>query len=203
MKTQASPTPISGIQSGRKSPPTSRTYVVQHFSDPILIPNMQAGYREGITAGKESALQSGFDTGFADIGAPLGRELGVLRGTSSAVLSFVTSSPANALKNNVIAEARDIAAQLSNVRFSDIAPRDLDAEEHARQHLLSDPEDIVTNEELMEKRQVEGLEDMLSKLTAGGSGGMGQGRPTMDDVRRLKDRLETLCREVGLNLDWS
>jgi hypothetical protein len=37
------------------------------------------GYREGITAGKESALQEGFDTGFASVGAPLGRDIGFIR----------------------------------------------------------------------------------------------------------------------------
>jgi hypothetical protein len=177
------------------------------FLQCILIPHLQTGYREGITAGKESALQSGFDTGFADIGTPIGHELGVLRGTSSAILSFLASQPAIAQKHNVIVEARDIAVHLSNVRFSDIVPRDLDAEEHARQHLLSDTKDIVTNEELVERRNMEGLEDMLTRLTPGTSEekvGKGQGgRPTIDDVKRLKERLETLCRGVGLDIDWS
>ncbi|KAG8714075.1 hypothetical protein FRC09_018034, partial [Ceratobasidium sp. 395] len=48
---------------------------------------MTAGYREGITAGKESALQEGFDDGFASVGASLGRQLGVLRGMANAALA--------------------------------------------------------------------------------------------------------------------
>lgn len=53
---------------------------------------------------------------------------------------------------------------------------------------------------------MEELEDMLTELTAGRSGRRlkkQSGRPTMDDVRRLKDRLEMLCREVGFDVDWS
>ncbi|KAH9022331.1 hypothetical protein EDB85DRAFT_1996438 [Lactarius pseudohatsudake] len=35
-----------------------------------------AGYRDGISSGKEAALEEGFDAGFARTGAPRGRELG-------------------------------------------------------------------------------------------------------------------------------
>ncbi|SAM84378.1 uncharacterized protein UBRO_05619-A [Ustilago bromivora] len=50
------------------------------------------GYREGITAGKLSTLQQGFDTGFNEVGALLGRQLGQLRGQVAALL-FLTSTP--------------------------------------------------------------------------------------------------------------
>ncbi|TKY89816.1 hypothetical protein EX895_001113 [Sporisorium graminicola] len=50
------------------------------------------GYREGITAGKLSSLQSGFDQGFNEVGATLGRQVGVLRGQVAALLLLTSSS---------------------------------------------------------------------------------------------------------------
>ncbi|KIM78529.1 hypothetical protein PILCRDRAFT_98408 [Piloderma croceum F 1598] len=120
------------------------------------------GYREGITAGKESALQEGFDDGFAHVGVPLGHELGILRGIASALYSFLSStSPA---QDPMVVEARDIASLLANIRFTDIAPRDLEAEEHARQHLEADDNTLDMNEEVEEKRRMEELEDIQARL---------------------------------------
>ncbi|KAH9172071.1 hypothetical protein EDB89DRAFT_1967542 [Lactarius sanguifluus] len=51
-----------------------------------------AGYRDGISSGKEAALQEGFDVGFARTGAPRGRELGVLRGLAAALLLHLSRS---------------------------------------------------------------------------------------------------------------
>ncbi|TFK36512.1 hypothetical protein BDQ12DRAFT_686541 [Crucibulum laeve] len=161
------------------------------------------GYREGITAGKESALQEGFDSGFANVGAPIGRDLGILRGMCSAIVTSLTSSTGGETESMAI-EARDIAAKLSDIRFSDISPRDLEAEEHARQHLEDDEHGMDVNEEIAEKREVEGLEDMLAKLTAGTSMGAHEtGRPTEDDVRVLKGRLENLVQRMGITVNWS
>ncbi|KAF8624320.1 hypothetical protein AX15_005949 [Amanita polypyramis BW_CC] len=159
------------------------------------------GYREGITAGKESALQEGFDAGFAQVGAPLGRELGTFRGVASALVSFLASSRTPSLSPTSSSEARDILAQLANVRFSDIAPPDLEAEAHAREHLGGEEDDteIDVPEELEEKRKMEKLEDMLSGMTANGDKS-GTSRPTMGDMRRLKDRLYALCSAIGVNM---
>ncbi|KAK7039224.1 hypothetical protein VNI00_010129 [Paramarasmius palmivorus] len=162
-----------------------------------------AGYREGITAGKESALQAGFDDGFASIGAPMGREMGILRGISSAFVSHLVVSKNLPDNDPTVLEARAITSQLANVRFSDIAPRDLEAEEHAREHLEIDGEEMDENEEVAGKREVEGLEDMLAKLTAGANPSSGHERPTVDDVHRLKERLQTLCEAAGLDVNWS
>ena len=52
---------------------------------------LQTGYREGITAGKLSTLQNGFDHGFNEVGAFLGREVGHLRGQIAALLLLLTS----------------------------------------------------------------------------------------------------------------
>jgi len=165
------------------------------------------GYREGITAGKESALQAGFDEGFAMTGAPLGREIGILQGTASAVLSLLTSSlelPALDHREISTTEARDIVAQLSEIRFSDIAPPDLEAKRHALEHLESKDSDdqdmdLDLGEEFNNKRDMENLEDMMSHLGASKSSSAKNGRPTPEDVKKLSDRLRVLCQQLHLN----
>lgn len=165
----------------------------------------QTGYREGITAGKESALQEGFDDGFAHAGAPIGHELGVLRGIASALLSFISSSSSHVSgEDAMIVEARDVVSLLENIRFMDIAPRDFEAEEHARQHLEADDSDLEANAELAEKRQIEGLEDMSSQLMSGmDTEPIKSGRPAVEDVRMLRGRLEALTQTLGLSINLS
>ena len=117
--------------------------------DPGLIANQpQAGYRDGITAGKESALQQGFDAGFAQAGAPRGRELGILRGIASALLLHLSRAQAQAQAQThpqsqtaieeeeqkqakpkakaatatAMPAVREIVDALAAVRFADIAP---------------------------------------------------------------------------------
>ncbi|KAI0797255.1 hypothetical protein BC629DRAFT_1258943, partial [Irpex lacteus] len=99
---------------------------------------MNVGYREGITAGKETHLQQGFDDGFANTGAPLGRQIGLLRGFASALFSFLKSATCGveqSEQHNLLLEARNISAELNDIRFSDIVPPDLEAEQHEREHL--------------------------------------------------------------------
>ena len=161
---------------------------------------VNAGYREGITAGKEGALQEGFDEGFAQTGAPIGRSLGLLRGFSSALVSFLGSARAASAPAGLLEEARAISLALGNIRFSDIAPPDLQAEEHAREHLET-TEDVVTSEELQEKRDLESLEDMMNRMGAGQvSVEEKRERPTMEDVTKLEARLGQLAQTLGLSL---
>lgn len=161
---------------------------------------MQTGYREGITAGKESALQEGFDCGFADVGVPLGHNLGVIRGVASVLVSFLaTPSPHIPEQETLTTEAREISSLLSNIRFMDIVPRDLEAEEHARQHLETD-DDLGMDEEIAEKRKMEALEDMLENLIAEKSTGQIR-RPTTEDLILLKGRLDALCGKLDLSVD--
>ncbi|KAJ6476256.1 hypothetical protein C8R45DRAFT_1063409 [Mycena sanguinolenta] len=164
------------------------------------------GYREGITAGKESALQEGFDTGFAAVGVPLGRDIGFLRGMSSALIAFLNSNVCtHPEKESFVVEARDIAASLAIIRFTDVVPRDLEAEEHALQHIANEDDAMDENEELSDKRKMEGLEDMLSRLTAGAANPElgNKTRPTMDDVRMLEGRLHALNERLGLAVSRS
>lgn len=169
----------------------------------------QAGYREGITAGKESALQQGFDEGFAEVGAPLGREVGILRGMALALISFLTASPDQASQQDLIQELRDISSELSRIRLSDIAPRDLEAERHAREHLdiegntNGDEMDLELTEELKEKKDMEKLEDLMMQLNPEPASTSSAKRPTMDDVRRLKERLAALSVRLQLEPRWS
>lgn len=169
----------------------------------------QVGYREGITAGKESALQEGFDAGFANVGAPLGRELGLLRGMSSVLVSWLSSMPAaESIANweSLLVEARGIASQLANIRLTDIAPRDTEAEDHAKQHLELEGSEMEINDELSEKRKMEGIEDMMAQLTAGTSSvdaSTEKMRPTAEDLLELKERLYNLFRALNLSVNWS
>ena len=175
----------------------------------------QAGYREGITAGKESALQAGFDAGYAQVGVPLGREMGLLRGAALALMTFIDSpqllQPSEVL-NEALKEIRAISAQLSGIRFSDIAPRDLEAEAHAREHLADGEVDLPVNgldengvmqdEETVEKRTMEQLEDMMSSFGTNLAPSSALPRPGPEDVKALRLRILHVARTLGLELDF-
>lgn len=93
-----------------------------------------AGYREGITFGKESALQEGFDTGFAQTGAPIGRQLGVLRGLVAALKVATQKSIMFQGSDEVSVSVEDLQQRLNRLGLKDLAPRDMQAEAHAREH---------------------------------------------------------------------
>ncbi|KAG8834485.1 hypothetical protein FRC17_008541 [Serendipita sp. 399] len=100
------------------------------------------GYREGITKGKEDALQEGFDNGFAGVGVPIGRRLGVMRGIVAGLLAALKVKGSPLLQILSSQQACDtlrgrleiLSRQLNSVRLKDVAPRDLQAEQHAREH---------------------------------------------------------------------
>lgn len=156
-----------------------------------------SGYREGIIAGKESALQEGFDAGFAHVGVPIGRDLGSMRGIISAITSFLSSKSQD---STTLTTAREISSSLAGVRFSDIVPVDQEAEQYAREHLDADDDPIGQSEELLQKREMEGLEDMVQRLTAGATSRPSQGRPTREDVICLKEGILTLRGQLGLDI---
>lgn len=139
----------------------------------------QAGYRDGISAGKEAALQEGFDAGFARAGAPRGRELGVLRGLAAALLHHLTrSSPGPAAETQ--ARAREIVDRLAAMRFADL--------------VLPDEETATLHDA-----------DALYHGGASGSGSASEAQPerirsSADDLRSLRTQLRTLLLESGLNV---
>ncbi len=140
---------------------------------------VQAGYRDGISAGKEAALQEGFDAGFARTGAPRGRELGVLRGLAAALLLRLTrSSPGPAAElAQTQARVREIVDKLAAMRFADLVPRDEEATAHADAHAL------------------------CGAIGSGSHANVVQGQSSStDDLRMLRAELETLLLEAGLNV---
>ncbi|KAF9529107.1 hypothetical protein CPB83DRAFT_928077 [Crepidotus variabilis] len=162
-----------------------------------------AGYREGITAGKESALQEGFDTGYADVGAPIGRELGILRGMATVTLNLLDGQskmlqnvPED--KDKLLAEARDISTQLSRIRFSDIMPPDLEAEAHAREHLQIQGEELDVHHDVQNKKDIETLEDRLENLNREEDSQFQGLRPTAESTKELRERLYTVIKRLGL-----
>ena len=114
---------------------------------------------------------------------------------STAILALLRSSTE---KESTQAEAQEISSQLSKIRFSDIMPRDLEAEEHARQHL--EGVEIDVHEKIVATRDIEGIEDMLANLAAG-TNFTGTTRPSVNDVRILKDRLKVLSDRLNLQVD--
>lgn len=109
-----------------------------------------------------------------------------------------------AQREEAIAEAQEISSQLSRIQFSDIMPRDLEAEQHARQHMEKEGMSLDVNEEVAEKRDLEGIEDMLADMTAGnGKSKEATVRPTIEDVRALGLRLSTLSQRLDLGVAFS
>lgn len=160
---------------------------------------MNAGYREGITAGKESALQEGFDDGFASVGAPLGRQVGTLRGTANAALALCLrrqSQSDHALED----ELRDIGRCLSNAKLSSLAPPDMQAIEHAKTHESDAPD--VGDVEMSAGGTMDGLEDALEALSTSKSAGkedvMKRSAEASAELGRLKERLQAACAQLGV-----
>jgi hypothetical protein len=133
------------------------------------------------------------------VGAPIGRELGLLRGKSTALLAFLSSTPG---QEDLISEVREIGSRLSNIRLSDIVPRS-EKEYHERGGREVDGgNELVQDETLMEKRDMEGLEDMLANMNASADGRVNVERPTGDDVKELGRALEALCAKAELEVDF-
>lgn len=126
-----------------------------------------------------------------------------------ALLSTPTFIPENGSREELLTEAGAISSGLAEIRFSDIVPPDLQAEQHAREHLESADEDdrdfdIEMSEEVKQKRDLEGLEDMLTRMGAGTiSSAEAKSRPTRNDVEKLETRLTALLGTLSLPLEMS
>ena len=126
---------------------------------------MQAGYREGITAGKASTVQAGFNEGFA-AGAQAGRQLGELRGTAAYVLARLLAASSPAADAALVDAARTLVRELGRLGVEDILGPD------TREHGEVDV-------------------DALSS----GIGGLGAAErvPTINDCRARLDQLCASC----------
>ena len=166
---------------------------------------MQAGYREGISAGRASTVQAGFDEGYSVHGAPLGRELGQLRGLANGLLVLLTSTTlplpqasswvpgaSGNSKDAAVEAARDLVRRLGKLRIQDVAPPDEEAERHAREH----GEDALLPPELQEKREMESLEDGLEGILS--SGGARQAPDGRLEMNACRTALQDLLKQVGL-----
>lgn len=122
-----------------------------------------AGYREGITAGKENSLQEGFDEGFATVGVPLGRGVGKLRGIASACIALLTLSGQSAAYPP-LTELQNILQCLNQLRFKDLVSPDLQAEDHMKEHLQSDETLSTTAGEEEHDKAINTLEDCKTRL---------------------------------------
>jgi len=101
----------------------------------------------------------------------------------------------------MVTEIRNITRQLASVSLTDIAPPDLEAEAHAREHLeLAERE---ANDKPTEKRDLEGIGDMLADMSVRSpNAGRTKGGTTLEDVAHLKKQIETLSQALGLGADW-
>jgi len=147
----------------------------------------KAGYREGITDGKLSTLQEGFDSSFTSSVKP-SRTLGGLRGRASALLSLASIRSTN---TNLDA-LRDLMKDLNRVKRNDILPIDTEREEHERDE---HGDDNAFELEGNEKRDMEGLESALESLgSVNESAALGKRED--DLLKELEGRLERLEREM-------
>lgn len=187
----------------------------------------QAGYRDGITSGKQSTLQIGFDQGFS-IAAPIARRIGGLRAVANGLLSLFTTTaggkhsgfldrtiesssvdmdttdPSTSQqglneqdKTHIIAELRQLVLILAKLQESTTLPPDLEAKAHAKTHEEGSTEGMSL--ERVEKREMDEIEGLL--------GGVGVGNGSKEEVvqeegevvvRRCEQRLEELLRRCGL-----
>ena len=166
---------------------------------------VQTGYREGITAGKTSTLQGGFDQGFNEVGALLGRQVGLLRGQVAALLLLTSSSPSNHSSNTTtrkgagvsrnrgtgsttslpilgkerVEEAKDelkqLAKELDGITLAKLAEPDYEVLEHEMEH--SDESAV----EIGIKRETEGEKKEREQI-----------------LRNLKERLQAVREVLGL-----
>ncbi|GAA5851887.1 hypothetical protein JCM9279_001921 [Rhodotorula babjevae] len=200
---------------GAAAPPS---LISQQEWDKLSTRFSDAGYRDGITQGKNERLQAGFDQGFV-LAAPYARELGSLRGTAASLLALLTVPSATAKKHSaalvdaalasaggppaadrIVAELRDIVTVLGRLDAVKVMPVDEEAEAHAREHA-----DEGISEVLRERRETRAVEDMMSGLGGGGGGAedeaRGKGGETAGEaqVAECRRRLGEVLRVFGLD----
>lgn len=156
---------------------------------------LQAGYRDGITNGKNARLQAGFDQGFA-LAAPYARELGSLRGVAASYLTLLTTASAAKYagpiladlqdKDSLVAELRELVTALGKLDEQKVLPVDAEAEEHAKSHEGEGVSLIA-----QERREMREMEEML-----GGLGGTKE--QSMGGLSECRVRLEGLLSRGGL-----
>lgn len=164
---------------------------------------LQAGYREGITAGKASTLQKGFDQGFT-FSIPYAREIGSLRGIATSLLALLTTAAgaklsSEALKGlagreEVIAECRLVVLALAKLNESNVLPADLEALEHARSHAAG----ATTTIEGVNVSATKEMENLSNAFDAMGDTHAATAANGLDECRARLAIILTACGMEGL-----
>lgn len=113
-------------------------------------------------------LQQGFDASFSQ-SVPSSRRLGNLRGRTNALLAIATTSQSPPA---LVAEIRELVADLSSVKRNDVLPPDTERIAHEEEH--GEVDEIIAP---TDSREMEGLEDAL--------GGLGKPKPVLREEELL------------------
>jgi len=174
-------------------------------ADPISAQNWErittkyadVGYREGISEGKLSSLQEGFDGSFRT-SVPLVRRLGRLRGMVGGLLGYTLGLGEG--KEQMIKMIRELNSDLGRLKMGDVLPVDQEAMDHAKEHLGDDNEDLPREGKEMDELMsaFDGAKVEVAGGPAGGEGSV-QGRMREQQLlETMEARLEELMRLAGL-----
>lgn len=185
---------------------------------------IQAGYRDGITSGKQSTLQIGFDQGFS-AAAPVARKIGALRAMANGLLAlFITTAGAKhsafldstsattstetpriglneQQREELVVELRSLVSTLNKLLESTTLPPDQEAIAHSKTH-DEDPKESMSLERL-EKSEMDEIQGLLGGIVVEKGNSMEVETPVKeiggdDVVRECEERLEGLLRRCGL-----
>ncbi|KDN33501.1 hypothetical protein RSAG8_13408, partial [Rhizoctonia solani AG-8 WAC10335] len=136
-------------------------------------------------------FMTGFDDGFALTGAPLGRQVGSLRGEANALLALCTRRQLADLEG----EVREIVQGLSRVKLSALAPPDMQAIEHAREHESDAPDvgDVETSNRMGDL--ADAFESVSTFKSSGKEDVMRRSVEAMAELNRLRERLEAVSAQ--------
>lgn len=160
--------------------------------DRITTKYSDVGYREGISEGKLSSLQEGFDQSF-ETSVPPVRRLGKLRGAASALLAYTTGMEP---KDDLLVErVRTLISDLGRIKPSDVLQVDQEALDHAKEHLWDDNEDLPR-----EKKEMDDLVDAFDVMAGQKVDGVAGERAQREDelLSLLETRFQTLQQSAGL-----
>ncbi|KIR68880.1 hypothetical protein I314_01309 [Cryptococcus bacillisporus CA1873] len=171
-----------------------------------------AGYREGITDGKLSTLQQGFDEAFTQ-SVPLSRRVGALRGRAAALLAFIKASSSSSSPSStpiptstsysqqaLFDDLHDYIKQISSIRRSEVLPEDLERIAHEREDHAAAASNGVFELDTTDEREMDCLEKSLEMFGSSldpkanqGDGGKEEGKKyEEEEIERMEAKLREL-----------
>lgn len=156
------------------------------------------GYREGISEGKLSSLQEGFDQEF-EKSVPLVRRLGRLRGAVNGLVGYLnvtlaamdSSSDDSARTQALLEETRRMSSLLGKIKMRDILPADQEAIEHAKEHEFNEHED--------EPREKGVMDDLLDAMDGMGSDKRKEQQEGDVLLSQLEFKVEEMASAAGIS----